>query len=70
VDCGADLPHRQASARQPAALGRSAAWLEIIADLESLTETELEHDGKVFVVRSTPRPPPASLCAPPASPSR
>jgi len=24
--------------------------------LESLTETEIEHDGKRFVVRSAPRP--------------
>src|SRR6516165_3911120 len=39
-----------------AALGRSSSWPEIIADLDSLTETELEHDGKVFLVRSTPRP--------------
>ena len=27
-----------------------------IADLDSLTETEIEHDGKRFVVRSAPRP--------------
>ena len=39
-----------------ATLGRSSSWPEIIADLDSLTETELEHDGKVFLVRSTPRP--------------
>ena len=32
------------------------SWPEIIADLESLTETEIEHDGKRFVVRSAPRP--------------
>ena len=38
-----------------AALGRSA-WPEIIADLDSLTETEIEHDGKRFIVRSAPRP--------------
>jgi hypothetical protein len=29
---------------------------KIIADLDSLTETEIEHDGKRFVVRSAPRP--------------
>lgn len=29
---------------------------EIIADLDSLTETEIEHDGKRFIVRSAPRP--------------
>ena len=38
-----------------AALGRSASWPEIIADLNSLTETEIEHDGKRFMVRSAPR---------------
>jgi len=32
------------------------AWSEIIADLDSLTETEVEQDGKRFVVRSAPRP--------------
>jgi Transposase DDE domain len=39
-----------------AALDRSGSWPEIIADLDSLTETEIEHDGKRFVVRSAPRP--------------
>jgi hypothetical protein len=39
-----------------AALDRTASWPEIIADLDSLTETEIEHDGKRFVVRSAPRP--------------
>jgi hypothetical protein len=38
------------------ALGRSGSWPQIIADLDSLTETEIEHDGKRFVVRSAPRP--------------
>ena len=38
------------------ALGRSGSWPHIIADLDSLTETEIEHDGKRFVVRSAPRP--------------
>ena len=38
------------------ALGRSGSWPEIIADLNSLTETEIEHDGKRFLVRSAPRP--------------
>ena len=37
------------------ALARSGSWPEIIADLDSLTETEIEHDGKRFVVRSAPR---------------
>ena len=39
-----------------AALGRSGSWPEIIADLDSLTETEIEYDGKRFIVRSAPRP--------------
>ena len=39
-----------------AALGRSGSWPEIIADLGSLTETEIEYDGKRFIVRSAPRP--------------
>ena len=39
-----------------AALARSGSWPEIIADLDSLTETEIEHDGKRFMVRSAPRP--------------
>jgi len=39
-----------------AALGRSGSWPETIADLDSLTETEIEYDGKRFIVRSAPRP--------------
>src|ERR1700675_4629330 len=39
-----------------AAVGRSGSWPEIIADLDSLTETEIEQDGKRFIVRSAPRP--------------
>jgi hypothetical protein len=39
-----------------AALGRSGSWPEIIADLDSLTETEIEYDGKRFIVHSAPRP--------------
>ena len=37
------------------ALGRVDSWPEILADLESLTETEIEQDGKRFLVRSAPR---------------
>ena len=39
-----------------AAVGRTGSWPEIIADLDSLTETEIEHDGKSFIARSAPRP--------------
>src|SRR5580698_4758107 len=38
-----------------AAFSRSGSWPEIIADLDSLTETEIEQDGKRFIVRSAPR---------------
>jgi hypothetical protein len=33
----------------------SASWPDILADLESLTETEVEQDGKRFLLRSPPR---------------
>src|ERR1700756_4664036 len=39
-----------------AAVGRMASWPQIIADLDSLTETEIEYDGKRFIVRSAPCP--------------
>jgi Transposase DDE domain len=39
-----------------AALGRDGPWPEILADLDSLTETEIVHDGRRFLVRSAPRP--------------
>ena len=39
-----------------AALGRPGSWPEIIADLDSLTETEIEHEGKRFVVCAAPHP--------------
>ena len=39
-----------------AALGRNGSWSEILADLDSLTETELAHDGRRFLVRAAPRP--------------
>ena len=38
-----------------AALGRNNSWSEIIADLASLTETEIAHDGRRFLVRAAPR---------------
>jgi len=39
-----------------AGLGRAGCWPEIVADLDSLTETEIDYDGKRFIVRSAPRP--------------
>jgi hypothetical protein len=41
-----------------AAFSRSGSWPEIVADLDSLTGSEIEQDGNI--VRSAPRPP-ASL---------
>ncbi len=36
--------------------GARASWPAVIADLDSLTETEVEQDGKRFLLRSSPRP--------------
>jgi transposase len=36
--------------------GDPASWPAVIADLDSLTETEVEQDGKRFLLRSAPRP--------------
>lgn len=33
-----------------------ASWPDVIADLESFTETEIEQDGTHFLPRSAPRP--------------
>jgi hypothetical protein len=38
-----------------AALGHPGSWPAIIADLDALTETEIEQDGRRFLLRSTPR---------------
>ena len=50
------LVSKKALEDRVAELGRVGSWPEIIADLDSLTETEVEQDGKRFVVRSAPRP--------------
>ena len=34
----------------------SGSWPDVLADLDSLTETEVEQDGKRFLLRSVPRP--------------
>jgi transposase len=39
-----------------ATLGQAGAWPDILADLDSLTETEVEQNGKHFLLRSAPRP--------------
>jgi hypothetical protein len=50
-----------------AALDRVSSWPEIIADLDLLTETEIEDDGKHFIVRSARARPPAWPCGQPLS---
>ena len=65
-----ELEDRIANLGKPTADGdatEGGSWPDIVADLNSLTETEVEQDGKRFLLRSTPRPPPASPFAPPAS---
>jgi len=42
--------------RRIAAPGRDGSWSETLAELDSLTETEIVHDGKRFLVRAAPRP--------------
>jgi hypothetical protein len=39
-----------------ATLGQANSWPDILADLDSLTETEVEQDGKRFLSRTPPRP--------------
>ena len=38
------------------AFGRHGSWPAIIADLDALAETEIDQDGKRFLLRSAPRP--------------
>ena len=42
--------------RLAAAKSARASWPDVMADLDSLTETEVEQDGKRFLMRSAPRP--------------
>ena len=37
-------------------LGLAGSWPDILADLDSLTETKVEKDGKRFLLRTPPRP--------------
>ena len=54
-----ELEDRIAALGKPAADGDAAAeswsWPAILADLDFLTETEVEQDGKRFILRSAPR---------------
>ena len=62
-----ELEDRIANIGKPAADSdktESGSWPDILADLDSLTETEVEQDGKRFVLRSAPRPAASlALCA-------
>ena len=53
-----ELEDRVANIGKPAADGgaQNGSWPDILADLNSLTETEVEQDGKRFLLRSPPRP--------------
>jgi hypothetical protein len=54
-----ELEDRIANMGKPAAAGDNAenrSWPDVLADLDSLTETEVEQDGKRFLLRSAPRP--------------
>jgi hypothetical protein len=44
------------SAIRQSARGRKGSWPDILADLDSLTETRVEQDNKCFLLRSPPRP--------------
>src|ERR1035437_1101798 len=50
------LVRKKALEDRIAALGKPGSWPEILADLDSLTETEVEQDNKRFLLRSAPRP--------------
>jgi Transposase DDE domain len=39
-----------------AALGQKGSWPAIVGDLDALTETEVEQDGRRFMLRPAPRP--------------
>jgi DDE family transposase len=47
-----ELEDRLAAAER----GARASWPAVMADLDSLAETEVEQDGKRFLLRSAPRP--------------
>ena len=47
---------KQALEERIADLGKLGSWPDILADLDSLTETEVEQDNKRFLLRSAPRP--------------
>jgi len=50
-----ELEDRLAAADKGAHANGRASWPAVMADLNSLTETEVEQDGKRFLLRSAPR---------------
>jgi hypothetical protein len=50
------LPSTARLEQRIAALGESTSWPKILSDLDALTETSMDQDGKRFLVRSAPRP--------------
>jgi hypothetical protein len=51
-----ELEERIDGAKRSVKGPRRGAWPEILADLDALTETLIEQDGKRFFVRAAPRP--------------
>src|SRR5574337_991021 len=51
-----ELEDRLAAADSSARANGRASWPAVMADLNSLTETQVEQDGKRFLLRSAPRP--------------
>jgi transposase len=51
-----ELEDRLAAANNSVRASADASWPAVIADLDSLTETEVEQEGKRFLLRSAPRP--------------
>jgi len=68
-----ELADRIANTAKPAADGDAAherSWPDILADLDSLTETESNRTASIFSCARRRAPPPVSPCVPPASPCR
>jgi transposase len=51
-----EMEDRLAAADKSVGANVDASWPAVIADLDSLTETEVEQHGKRFLLRSAPRP--------------
>src|SRR5208337_3634864 len=55
-DRDATVLKKELEDRLAAAKSARASWPDVIADLDSLSETEIGQDGKRFLLRSAPRP--------------